>query len=177
MQVTSNSPVEQEALDTYQRFVNQRDRIDAGDAGWDTLADFFTEDGVYIDPAWGRQEGRETIRDFFVRSMAGLTGYGWSSPERWTMVDGHRLVSHWDQVMGDRAGGGQWIVPGLSILYYAGDGLFCYSHDYLNMTYVGETLKAMAWRPPAEFNMPPAKPDWRTHLPQAWAHLSDGPTF
>ena len=89
------------------------------------------------------------------------------------MVDGHRLVSHWDQVLGDRPDGGQWMVPGLSILYYAGDGLFCYSHDYLNMTFIGETLKAMQWQPPAEFNMPPAKPDWSTHLPAAWRHLPD----
>ena len=39
------------------------------------------------------------------------------------MSDGHRLVSHWDQVLGEKPDGGQWIVPGLSILYYAGDGL------------------------------------------------------
>ncbi len=164
---------EREAQDTYARFVAQRDRVDVGEAGWDSLADFFTKDAAYIDPAWGRQEGRETIRAFFVASMAGLTGYGWSTPERWTMVDGHRLVSHWDQIMGERPGGEQFMVPGMSILYYAGDGLFCYSHDYLNMTFVAETLKAMSWQPPAEFNMPPAKPDWRTELPPSWQHLPD----
>ena len=169
--MSSKQRVEQEALDTYRRFVAQRDQVDAGERGWDSLADFFTEDAVYIDPAWGRQAGRETIRNFFVASMAGLTGYGWSTPERWTMVDGHRLVSQWDQVLGTRDDGGQWIVPGLSILYYAGDGLFCYSHDYLNMTYIGETLKAMGWQPPPEFNMPPRKPDWSTNLPLAWRHL------
>ncbi len=170
-----NTQVGQEALETYHRFVAARDEVDAGERSWGSMADFFTEDAVYIDPAWGRQEGREVIRQFFENSMAGLTGYGWSSPERWTMVDGHRLVSQWDQVLGDKPDGGQWIVPGLSILYYAGDGLFCYSHDYLNMTYIGETLKAMAWKPPPEFNMPPAKPDWSTALPEAWRHLADDP--
>jgi len=165
--------IEQEALETYRRFVATRDTVDSGECGWDVMADFFTEDAVYIDPAWGRQEGRETIRQFFLDSMAGLTGHGWSTPERWTMVDGHRLVSHWDQVLGQKPDGGQWIVPGLSILYYARDGLFCYSHDYLNMTYVGETMKAMAWRPPAEFNMPPRKPNWSTDLPVAWRSLPD----
>ena len=171
--MSNKAQIEKEAVDTYDRFVALRDKIDVGEAGWDQLADFFTEDAVYLDPAWGRQETREGIRDFFVKSMSGLTGYGWSTPERWTMVDGHRLVSHWDQVLGEKEDGGQWIVPGLSILYYAGDGLFCYSHDYLNMTYIGETMKAMQWQPPAEFNMPPRKPDWRTHLPEAWAHLPD----
>jgi hypothetical protein len=81
-------------------------------------------------------------------------------------------VSQWDQVLGDKPDGGQWIVPGLSILYYAGQGLFCYSHDYLNMTHIGETLKSMNWKPPPEFNMPPAKPDWSTALPEAWQHLA-----
>lgn len=169
--MNSKAEIEQQALHTYQRFVAERDRVDAGELGWDSLADFFTEDAVYLDPAWGRQEGRETIREFFVQSMAGLTGYGWSTPERWIMVDGHRVVSHWDQVLGEKDDGSQWIVPGLSILYYAGEGLFCYSHDYLNMRYIGEVLKAMAWRPPPEFNMPPAKPVWNTDLPAAWQHL------
>lgn len=163
--------IENEALATYERFVAQRDRVDLGEISWADLADFFTEDAVYIDPAWGRQEGRETIRQFFVDSMAGLTGYGWSTPERWTMVDGHRLVSHWDQILGQKPEGGEWTVPGISILYYAGDGQFFYSHDYLNMTYIGETLKAMAWQPPEEFNMPPRKPDWSTDQPAAWRHL------
>jgi len=171
--MATKQQIEREALETYHRFVGVRDQIDVGERSWEDLADFFTEDGVYIDPAWGRQETREGIRRFFVESMAGLTGHGWSSPEQWTMVDGHRLVSQWDQVMGKKPDGSDWRIPGLSILYYAGDGLFCYSHDYLNMTYLGETLKAMQWMPPPEFNMPPRKPDWRTHLPEAWAHLPD----
>ncbi len=163
--------IEQEARETYRRFVALRDRIDVGERAWAELADFFTEDAAYIDPAWGRIEGREGIREFFERSMAGLTGYGWSTPENWTMVDGHRVVSQWDQILGERADGTPWRVPGLSILYYAGDGRFCYSHDMLNMTHVGETLKAMQWKPPAVFNLPPRRPDRDVSLPAAWAHL------
>ena len=163
--------IEQEARETYRRFVALRDRIDVGERAWAELADFFTEDAAYIDPAWGRIEGREGIREFFERSMAGLTGYGWSTPENWTMVDGHRVVSQWDQILGERADGTPWRVPGLSILYYAGDGRFCYSHDMLNMTHVGETLKAMQWKPPVVFNLPPRRPDRDVSLPAAWAHL------
>ena len=166
------SPLEQEALDTYDRFVALRDEIDAGKQPWSRLADFFTDDAAYIDPAWGRIEGRENIRDFFERSMAGLTGHGWSTPENWTLVDGHRLVSQWDQILGENEDGRPWLVPGLSILYYVGDGLFCYSHDMLNMTHVGETLKAMRWKPPSSFNMPPRPPNRDVSLPAAWAHLA-----
>lgn len=167
-----HSAEELEALDTYARFVAQRDEVDAGRLPWSRLADFFTEDAAYIDPAWGRIEGREAIRDFFERSMAGLTGYGWSTPENWTLVRGARLVSQWDQILGERPDGAPWLVPGLSILYYAGGGRFCYSHDMLNMTHVGETLKAMHWKPPASFNMPPRQPNRDVSLPKAWAHLA-----
>ena len=51
--------IEKEALETYDRFVAMRDKVDEGEYGWDEMANFFTEDAVYIDPAWGRQEGRE----------------------------------------------------------------------------------------------------------------------
>jgi ketosteroid isomerase-like protein len=163
--------IESEALATYARFVALRDEIDAGRRRWAELADFFTEDAAYIDPAWGRIEGREAIRDFFEKSMAGLTGHGWSTPENWTMADGARLVSQWDQILGRREDGTPWLVPGLSILYYAGDGRFCYSHDMLNMTHVGETMKAMQWRPPAAFHLPPRHPNRDVSLPRAWAHL------
>ena len=166
----SNS-IEKEGLETYDRFVALRDEIDVGNKPWSALADFFTEDAAYIDPAWGRIEGREGIRDFFERSMAGLTGFGWSTPENWTMADGSRVLSQWDQVMGEREDGTSWSVAGLSILYYAGDGLFCYSHDMLNMTHVNQTLREMQWRPAAGFNMPPKRPNRDISLPKAWAHL------
>ena len=166
-----SAPIETEALQTYRRFVATRDEIDTGSKPWSVLADFFTDDAAYIDPAWGRVEGREAIRAFFLQSMAGLTGHGWSTPEIWTMVDGHRVVSQWDQILGQREDGTPWSVSGLSILYYAGGGLFCYSHDMLNMTHIGETMKAMGWRPPAEFNRPPRDPNRDVGLPKAWAHL------
>jgi ketosteroid isomerase-like protein len=165
------SSIEQEALDTYARFVAIREEIDIGNQSWSALADFFTEDAAYIDPAWGRVEGREAIRKFFLESMEGLTGYGWSTPENWTMVDGHRLVSQWDQILGHEQDGTPWMVPGLSILYYAGDGLFCYSHDMLNMTHIGQTMRDMAWKPPVQINMPPRQPNRDVSLPPAWSHL------
>ena len=165
--------IAQEATETYEKFIARRDEIDAGTASWSSLADFFTEDAAYCDPAWGRVETREGIREFFEQSMAGLTGYGWSTPENWTMAEGARLVSQWDQVLGHKEDGSPWAVPGLSILYYAGDGLFCFSHDMLNITQIGQTMRAMEWRPPAEFNMPPREPNRDVSLPANWAHLAE----
>lgn len=160
-----------EAVETYERFVQQRVEIDEGHKPWASLAEFFTDDAAYIDPAWGRIDGRDAIADFFERSMAGLTGHGWSTPEHWTMAEGPRLVSQWDQILGQREDGSPYFVAGLSILYYTANGLFCYSHDMLNMTHIGHTMREMEWRPPAEFNMPPKNPNRDISLPKAWAHL------
>ncbi len=165
--------IESEALETYRRFVATREEIDAGDKSWSVLADFFTEDAAYIDPAWGRIDTREGIRQFFVDSMLGLTGHGWSTPENWMMAQGPRVVSQWDQVLGHADDGKPHFVAGLSILYYAGDGLFCYSHDMLNMTHIGQTMKAMQWRPTGEFNIPPKQPNRDIRLPEAWTHLEE----
>jgi ketosteroid isomerase-like protein len=168
--------VAEEALATYRRFVALRDQIDTGDATWSQAADFFTEDAAYIDPAWGRIEGRDGIRQFFEDSMLGLTGHGWSTPENWMMAEGPRVVSQWDQILGEREDGSPYFVAGLSILYYAGDGLFCYSHDMLNMTHIGQTMRDMAWRPPGKINRPPREPNRDVSLPAAWAHLEPNRT-
>jgi hypothetical protein len=37
--------------------------------------------------------------------MTGLTGYGWSTPESWTIAAGPRLVSQWDQILGTKEDG------------------------------------------------------------------------
>ena len=55
-------------------------------------------------------------------------------------------------------------------MYYAGDGLFCYSHDILNMTHVGQTMRDMEWKPEVRLNRPPTKPNRDVSLPAAWAH-------
>jgi len=165
------NPIEQEARETYRRYVATRDRVERGELGWDALADFFTEDAVFIDPAWGRVEGRDNIRKFLSESMAGLDD--WAFPELWTTADGHRLVTMWAQRIGADADGVKNTQPGLSIMYYAGDGKFCYELDLLNMAHVNEDLRAMKWRPQGEFNMPPKQPNRDWSLPPAWKHLAE----
>ncbi|MCX6524649.1 MAG: nuclear transport factor 2 family protein, partial [Actinobacteria bacterium] len=46
-------------------YVALRDQIAAGQATWTDLAELFTEDAVYIDPAWGRLQGKENLLEFF----------------------------------------------------------------------------------------------------------------
>jgi ketosteroid isomerase-like protein len=143
--------------DAYDRYVAQRDHAEAGRVGWHTLADFFTEDAFFVDPAWGRVEGRENIRRFMVESMAGLEG--WTFPREWTGVEGDRLVSIWqNRLPGQRADGSFYQAPGVSIMIYAGDGKFASEEDLLNMVHVIELIRESGWRPGPGFTPPPASP-------------------
>ncbi|CAB4727113.1 MAG: nuclear transport factor 2 family protein [Actinobacteria bacterium] len=144
---------EQEALDAYRRYIDQRELCIDGTAPWSAIGAFFTDDAIFIDPAWGRVVGREQIAAFFDMSMAGLEG--WSFPEEWTTVDGDRVVTFWwNRLPGTRADGTAYQAPAFSVLHYAGDGLFDYELDLMNIVEVGELLGESGWLPPQEMSLP-----------------------
>ncbi len=143
------------AVDAY---VALRGRIAAGDAHWTDLASMFTDDAVYIDPAWGRIQGIDALREFFDESMRGLED--WDFPIEFTAVDGTTVVVKWTQQLpGARADGSRYEQSGISTLVYAGDGKFSYEEDLLNMVHVLEDLRESGWRPGEGFLSPPADPD------------------
>jgi ketosteroid isomerase-like protein len=142
------------AVDAY---VALRERIEAGEKTWIDLADFFTDDAVYIDPAWGRIQGIHEIREFLVDSMRGLED--WRFPMRFAAIEGDDVVTVWTQVLpGQRPDGDRYEQTGVSLLRYAGNGKFSYEEDLLNMAHVLEDLAASGWRPGAGFTPPPARP-------------------
>ena len=69
---------------TMARYLEVRAAIDAGNGTWADLAQFFTEDAVFIDPAWGRVEGLDEMRrTVFGDAMDGLEE--WKFPvDFWT---------------------------------------------------------------------------------------------
>lgn len=141
----------------HDRYVATRERIEAGEIGWDALADHFTDDATFIDPAWGRVRGKESIRDFFVRSMAGLGD--WSFPHLWRAIDGDRVVAGWkNRLPGRRPEGGFYEATGVSIMLYAGGGKFSYEEDLLNMVHVFELIEDSGWTPGPEVNVPSPRP-------------------
>ena len=147
----------EEILETLRRYLEVRGRIEAGEIGWDALIEFFTEDATFVDPAWGRVDGREKIREFFVESMEGLEG--WTFPHEWEAVDGNHLTIGWqNRLPGRRPDGGYWQAPGVSRMIYAGDGKFSFEQDLLNMVHVFEIMKDSGWKPTKKLNVPPQPP-------------------
>ena len=117
-------------------------------------AQFFTDDCVYIDPAWGRVEGIERFR-VLRGEHAGLED--WESPIEFAAIDGDNVVVKWLQVLpGARDDGSRSTQSGSSTMVYAGDGKFRYQEDLLNMVHVLDDLKVSGWRPRQGFAMPPA---------------------
>ena len=148
---------EQEIRSTYERYVETRGRVEAGELGWDALAAFFTDDATFIDPAWGRIEGIAEIRKFLVESMEGLED--WEFPHEWSMVQGDRLIARWqNRLPGRRADGSRYEAPGYSLMVYAGEGRFRYEEDLLNMVHVGELIRESGWKPGPTCNAPPRNP-------------------
>ena len=91
------------------------ERIDEGlepDA-FGVLADFYTEDAVYIDGAWGRIEGRDAIAHWLVDSMLGMED--WKFPIEFTAIEGNDVVVKWTQIM-PRTQAGRDAVPAVRLL-------------------------------------------------------------
>ena len=146
-----------EILQTHERYLGVRKRIEQSEIGWDALAEFFTDDASFVDPAWGRIDGLANIKTFLVESMAGLED--WSFPHEWLVVEGERLVAGWqNRLPGQRADGTPYEATGVSILAYAGDGLFSYEEDVLNIVHVTELIRESGWKPGPGFQPPPARP-------------------
>jgi ketosteroid isomerase-like protein len=143
------------AVDAY---VEYRERIDRGEADWSGLARFYTADAVLVDPAWGRVEGRAAIEALFKEAMAGLDGFTY--PIEFTAISGNDVVVKWLQVAAGLGPDGRPLVhSGVSTMLYAGDGLFSYEEDLMNVAQVGADLVAAGWRPGPGFTPPPPDVD------------------
>ena len=128
MQVVSHPREEIEA--TVAQYVAIREQIDAGNATWADLIPFFTDDVVFIDPAWGRIEGMDAFARFLEESMAGLDD--WKFPVEFTAIEDDNVIVKWTEVI-PTPDGTAATQSGFSRLIYAGDGKFRYEEDLLNM--------------------------------------------
>jgi ketosteroid isomerase-like protein len=150
------------------RYHELRRRIDQGlePNGFGALADFYTDDAVYVDAAWGRIEGKESIASWLEHSMVGLGD--WKFPVEFTAIEGDDVIVKWTQIIpGTRADGAPYTQSAYSRLRYAGDGKFCYEEDTYNMVHVLEDVEASGWVPSVPMNLPPEHPDRNWAMPGA----------
>ena len=140
------------------RYIAVRDQINAGNGTWRDLAQFFTDDAVFIDPAWGRVTGIDEMKaTVFGDAMVGLEE--WTFPVEFYAIEGDNVLIKWKQLLpGRRADGRPYEQSGVSTLIYAGNGKFRYEEDLLNMVHVLEDMRESQCKVP-DVAMPPRHPN------------------
>jgi SnoaL-like protein len=110
---------------------------------WDAWADRFTPDCLYVEHVYGTMRGRETVRTWIKPIMARYgelyTAYDWHvvDPER------GRVIVAMQNRRDDPGGGPPIDFPGVTILDYAGDGLWAREEDYWSTR--GREAAMRAW--------------------------------
>jgi ketosteroid isomerase-like protein len=119
-------PTRAEVEDAWRHFVA------AGEAGdWSAWADLHSEDGVWVEHHLGTFVGREAIRKAILEVMAPVPMM--TFPVEWHVIDGSRVVYYPWQVLPDPRGGDEVYRFGcVTILEYAGDGLWSRQEDLYN---------------------------------------------
>lgn len=107
--------------------------VESGD--WSGYADLFTPDAVYVEHAMGTFTGRDEIRAWSMKTMTSYPGRVMTGfPLSWQVVDAeqNRLVCEVLNPMPDPGDGTMLTEPNITIMTYAGDGLFSREEDVYN---------------------------------------------
>jgi hypothetical protein len=119
------------AFEGYQQQV--RRAVGSGD--WSLFADLFTPDALYKEHAYGTMRGTDEIRDWVIGTMTAAPGC-WmvDFPPAWHVIDEDRgrIVCEIRNIMADPGDGSVHEAGNITILGYAGDGLFDYEEDVYN---------------------------------------------
>jgi hypothetical protein len=102
---------------------------------WHGFADLFTEDATYVEHAYGTFRGREEIRAWSVETMTSFPGCVMTGfPLAWSVVhaDTSRLICEVRNLMPDPGDGSVHEESNLTIMTYAGDGMFSREEDVYN---------------------------------------------
>ncbi len=112
---------------------------------WDPWVDQYTEDVEYIEHAAGTMRGREQVRPWIWKTMESFPGsYMTAFPSLWTVIDEPtgRVICELDNPMRDPGDGTIISATNISIVTYAGDGLWRRQEDIYNpLRFVSAAMK------------------------------------
>lgn len=112
---------------------------------WDDFALHFTPDAEYVEHAFGTFHGRDAIRAWSVKTMTTFPGRAMTAfPLAWQVVDAptSRLICELRNLMPDPGDGSLHEESNLTIMTYAGDGLFSREEDVYNpMRFASMTVR------------------------------------
>ena len=124
----------------------QKRAAESGASGdWAPWADLFTEDATYIEHHYGEFRGRAAILEWISTTMAEYPGNAMPEfPIEWYVIDeekGWVVCQVWNR-MEDPGDGSVHQEYNITILKYAGDGLWSSEEDIYNPMHFGTMLSA-----------------------------------
>ena len=102
---------------------------------WDAWVAHYTPDVDYIEHAQGVMKGREQVRAWIHRTMTTFPGSHMTAfPSLWSVIDTDRgrVVCELDNPLRDPGDGSVISATNISIITYAGDGLWSRQEDVYN---------------------------------------------
>jgi hypothetical protein len=99
------------------------------DEDWKAWPSLFTEDVHYVEHVYGEMRGRAAVGEWIADLMAKNSDI--HAVIDWYMIRGRRVVVNMqNRYYNPDPAGAPFDFPGISVLEYAGDGLFGYEEDY-----------------------------------------------
>ena len=102
---------------------------------WDAWVSHYTPDVDYIEHAMGTMKGRAQVREWIYRTMTTFPGSHMTAfPSLWSVIDEPtgRVIIELDNPMRDPGDGTIISATNISIITYAGDGLWSRQEDIYN---------------------------------------------
>jgi hypothetical protein len=132
--VTTPSFSRSELSDAFEKFEGTVARA-AESRDWDAWVEHYTPDVEYIEHAAGTMRGRDEVRAWIRRTMTTFPGsHMVAFPSLWSVIDEPtgRILMELDNPMRDPGDGSVISATNISIISYAGDGLWCRQEDIYN---------------------------------------------
>ena len=102
---------------------------------WDAWVAHYTPDVDYIEHAMGTMKGRDEVREWIYRTMTAFPGSHMTAfPSLWSVIDEERgrVIVELDNPMRDPGDGTIISATNISIVTYAGDGMWSRQEDIYN---------------------------------------------
>ena len=102
---------------------------------WDVWVRHYTPDVEYVEHVMGTMHGRDEVREWIRRTMSAFPGNRMVAfPSLWSVIDEPtgRVIMQLDNPMSDPGDGSVIGATNISIITYAGDGLWCRQEDVYN---------------------------------------------
>lgn len=131
-----------EAFEAFENTVDQSART----RDWDGWVSHYTPDVDYIEHAMGTMKGRDQVRTWITRTMTSFPGSHMTDfPALWAVFDKEtgRVICELDNPLRDPGDGTIISATNISIITYAGDGLWSRQEDIYNPARFGDA--AMRW--------------------------------